>query len=425
MMKRFEEMKLVIAPIVFWLVLGIGCSEASSGQRGAATTGGPAPTTARACEAGARTRVPFRLIDNHIVVAVTVNGTTELNMILDTGLGSPGVILFDHELAARMDLKGTTRVQLGGGGTDRSSRYARVATGGRISVAGVEFTGQSILVLEESGVFGGSYADGIIGATLFGHVVEIDYERCVLNLSKALSGEPSEYGHRFDLRFTAGIPVVAASVEMAAGREVPVELLVDTGANAPLLLFTFSHERLRPAGPMAEGRERVLAEGLTGRMLGTLSRIPRLTLGPFVLDEVVAALPDEATMGGARQLGRHGMLGNEVLQRFTVVFDYPASRMFLKPNGQHARRFEYNTAGLVMHGGKAWYEVEDVLKGSPAEEQGVRAGDRIVAINRRPIQEYRGDEISAIFTRRDTTIEVTIERQSERSRIVLALRRVI
>jgi membrane-associated protease RseP (regulator of RpoE activity) len=255
--------------------------------------------------------------------------------------------------------------------------------------------------------------------------VEIDYERGVLSLSKTLPGDPSEHGHRFDLQFTAGIPVIAASVEMEPGRAVPVELLVDTGANAPLLLFGFSDERLRPAGPVVKGRERVLAEGLTGKMLGRLCRIPRLQLGPFVLSQVVTALPDEATMGGARQLGRQGMLGNEALQRFTVVFDYPASRMFLKPNGQYARRFEYNTAGLVMHGGKAWYEVEDVLEGSSAEQQGVRAGDRIVAIRGRPIQAYRGDEISEIFARRDTTIEITIERQSEQLRKVLALRRLI
>jgi len=114
-----------------------------------------------------------------------------------------------------------------------------------------------------------------------------------------------------------------------------------------------------------------------------------------------------------------------VLQRFRVVFDYPSGRMFLQPNKQHARGFEYNTAGLVMSGGKQCYKVEDVLAGSPAEKQGVRAGDRIVAINGRPIHQLGGQEISEIFTRRDTTIEVTVERQSERSRKTLPLRRLI
>jgi len=411
--------------LAFLVMLCVACADEHGGRQEAVTAGGPAPAAPRTGEKAGSVHIPFRLIDDHIVIAASVNGTPELDMILDTGMGSPGVIVLDPEMGKRLNMKYVARISLGGGGTEKESRYARVAAGARLSVAGLEFTGQQVLVLEDSSVFAGSYADGIIGATLFDRIVDIDYDRCALSFSTGLPAEPSELGHPFDLRFTDGIPVITASVEMAEGQAIPVELLVDTGVNDPLLLFGFSDERLHPSGETVEGRERVLSEGLTGRMLGTICRIPRLKLGPFELSDVVTALPDEATMGGARRLGHQGMLGNEVLQRFRVVFDYPSGRMFLQPNKQHARGFEYNTAGLVMSGGKQCYKVEDVLAGSPAEKQGVRAGDRIVAINGRPIHQLGGQEISEIFTRRDTTIEVTIERQSERSRKMLPLRRLI
>jgi len=368
--------------------------------------------------------VPFRMVDDHILISATLNRAVEVELILDTGLGSPGIVIVNPEVAEQLGLEYVTELPLGGGG-EGDPRVASVAMGGTLTVGGLEFRDQQVMVFSDEDLFVDLYADGMVGGTLFMYVVEIDYDRSVLNLYDEVSGDPSDWGHTFDLTFTFGIPVVEAEISLTQGAPVPVRLIVDTGVNDPLLLFSYSDEDLEFAGSTIEGAGRVLSEGLTGKMMGSTGRIPGLRLGPFAIDAVVASFPDEESMGPARQLGQNGMLGNEVLQRFAVVFDYGESRMFLKPNEQHDRSFEYNTAGLVMRGGRHACWVEDVIVGSPAEKAGIRAGDRIVAIDGRDIPDYTGAEISRIFARLGTSIECTIERGRDRFRCSLTLERLI
>lgn len=381
-------------------------------------------TASRPCHGESVAQVPFLMFDDHIFLTVTVNDAADLNMILDTGMGSAGAILLDPELGEELELEYVTEIELGGGGAG-GAKSAWVAGGASLSLSDLRFEDQQLLVMEEE-VFEGHYADGIIGGTLFSdYAVGIDYDLSVLDFYRDLGRDPSGYGHEFDLTFSYGIPVVDALLDLGGGSPVPVKLLVDTGVNDPLLIFTYSDERLDYGGPVIEGVERLLSEGLTGAVRGPTGRIPMLKVGPFVMNDVVASFPDEETMGPALVLGQNGMLGNEVLERFTVVFDYPESRMFLTPNDQHTRPFEYNTAGLVLEIQRAGYRVKDVIKDSPADREGIRGGDLIVEINGRPVGGYTGSKLGQIFTDLGATVELTFERGAERFTRTLPLKRLI
>ncbi|MEG0762174.1 MAG: peptide-binding protein, partial [Chryseobacterium sp.] len=43
---------------------------------------------------------------------------------------------------------------------------------------------------------------------------------------------------------------------------------------------------------------------------------------------------------------RKGSLGGEILRRFTVVFDYPNQKLYLKKNGNYNDSFNFNMSGL-------------------------------------------------------------------------------
>jgi hypothetical protein len=370
-------------------------------------------------------QIPFRLIDDHIVIPITVNGAGEVDMVLDTGWGSPGAILLSPELGERLGLEFATVIDLGGGGGEAASRTAGVAVGGTLAISGLEFTNQNILVVQQDDLFGDSYAEGVIGATLFDYVVEIDYQDRVLNLYEELPGDPGDYGHSFALDYSYGVPVMDASIMTAGGRTVPVTLLVDTGVNEPLLVFSFSDDRLTAKGRTIEGTEGIVSEGMTGEILGSTGRIRTLKVGPYVVNDVVASYPREESWGAAIQLGQNGMLGNEVLQRFDVVFDYGENRMFLNPVSGYARPFEYNMAGLIMRGEKTAYKILDVITDSPAWEEGIRGGDRVVELDGRAIDDYDSSEIGRMFTKPGKTLELTIERDGEQFERSVTLRRLI
>jgi predicted aspartyl protease len=365
------------------------------------------------------------LVDAHIVIPVKVNGSRELNMVLDTGFGSPGAILLDPAIGESLGLEYTTPIPLGGGGGDETGSRAGIATGATLSLSGLQFTGQQVMVIQDGELFENLYVAGIIGATLFDYIVVIDYEESVLSLYEERPEEPSQLGHEFKLDYSFGIPVVDASLAVEDDPEVPVRLLVDTGVNFPLLVFTFSDDRLKEPDRVIKGIEGVLSEGMSGKILGTTGRVQALKLGPYEIRDVVASFPTKESWGPAMQLGQNGMLGNEVLQRFDVVFDYGENRMFLSPNGGYARPTEYNMAGLVLRAEKDVYEILDVIRESAAQEQGIRSGDRLVAIDDRPLSAYPTHEVRRIFSREGSTVELTVERGEERFERTLVLKRLI
>jgi hypothetical protein len=279
-------------------------------------------------------------------------------------------------------------------------------------------------VIQDSEPFKDWPAKGVIGGTLFDCIVEIDYESTLIHLYR--DGLPDDPGQEFPVTFTQGIPVIQASVVVDDTVRTPVQLIIDTGCNDPLLLFRYSDERIRPTGPVIRGIEGVLADGLVGKILGSVGRISRLEIGPFVLDQVTTAFPDEATMGPALALGQNGMLGNELLERFKVAFDYEGGRIFLKPNDDFSRPFEFNMAGLVLQANPEGHlVVKDLIKDSPGEQCGIRQGDVIVAINARRLEKRTTDGALRQFTQDGATLSLTIERDSERIDRKLTLRRLI
>jgi hypothetical protein len=50
-------------------------------------------------------QIPFKIIGGLIIVPAKVNGSKELNMILDTGMSAPVVILFHSETGKELGLK--------------------------------------------------------------------------------------------------------------------------------------------------------------------------------------------------------------------------------------------------------------------------------------------------------------------------------
>jgi len=369
--------------------------------------------------------IPFELVGKHVVVQVVVNDSFKIDMILDTGMGLvKGAILLDPEDGRRLGLEYVGHLPLGGGGSEEP-KTANVSVGATLSLQGVTFKDQQLLVLTETGRYEDWPAQGIIGRTVFDCVVEIDYDDSVLNLYEDAAFRSDNSGEALSLTYTFGIPVVDGSVLIEGEEDVPLKLVVDTGAEE-LLLFPYTNERIKPPRNVIRGEDGILSEGLLGDILGVTGRILELKVGSFVLDSVVTSFPVEESMGPAVQLGQHGFIGSDVLQRFTVVFDYAADRIYLEPNRWFDEPFEVNMAGLLYAPRPNGYlKVYEVVQESPASENGITKGDLIVAINGEDVRELSSSQQYEIFIQEGSTIELTIERDSQRFTRSMTLRRLI
>ncbi len=110
-------------------------------------------------------------------------------------------------------------------------------------------------------------------------------------------------------------------------------------------------------------------------------------MGTNTLQNVVANFPDPNSYIDSLKTGnifRNGAIGGEVLSRFTVVFNFPKERIFIRKNSAFKNDFYYNLSGITIKAkGSALniFEVTEVREKSASQLGGIQAGDEILSVN--------------------------------------------
>ncbi len=280
-------------------------------------------------------RIHFELERNKVILPVRVGDSRLLRVLLDTGMHFDGLLLYKKELKESLGTDDLMEVRVGGAGPDEASN-AVMADSVVFSIGDAELSGQRIIVLQ-NGLFDDFPSDGVSGHSLFGHyAVEIDYDSLVIVLHEPGSLTVDDSWTSIPLTFKGNrIPWVEASVVVAEGEEMPVSLYIDlaSGEAVEMLIRDGMLYQLPP-----DLEEVYLGRGLSGDINGYRGRISSLRLGPFVLQDVTAAFADARVR--SKQPGADGVLANNALRRFNLIFDYGNERLYLKPNGHFEEPFE-------------------------------------------------------------------------------------
>ena len=288
----------------------------------------PSPTLAVESPADAALpppiEIPFELSHGKILLPVTVGRSRQLHVILDTGMAYEGLLLY-KDLSAELDLGNTVDIQIGGAGAGKPSTGI-MADSVSFHVGTHELTNQRIIVLRDSPL-SGFPNDGVTGYSLFGrHAVEIDYSRETIRLHRPRSVPPDSSWVAIPLRLASNqIPWLDASVSITGRDSVPLAVYVDLASSDTIELLI--RDGMKFQLPQ-DTREASLGTGLSGDIHGRVGTIASLALGPFVLRDVGAAFPEGAAR--SKQPGADGVLGNGFFQRFHVIFDYAAERLYMK-----------------------------------------------------------------------------------------------
>ena len=75
--------------------------------------------------------------------------------------------------------------------------------------------------------------------------------------------------------------------------------------------------------------------GVGGEAAVMIGRIDALWLGPFVFSQPVVGF-SRASQGATASDARDGIMGAEVLRRFTVILDDPHQHVIFQPNARLA-----------------------------------------------------------------------------------------
>ncbi|HEV2530589.1 pepsin/retropepsin-like aspartic protease family protein [Phenylobacterium sp.] len=261
-----------------------------------------------------------------LLVEARIDAAPPMLFILDTG---------GHDVLtpSTADALGLTRVGhgfgLGAGAGSIPTAYAKVA---RLRVGAAEVVDQPFVVLALN-LGQGIGRDGamkpiagIIGLELFERfAATLDYGRGELRLCPFAAAAGADGGAA--LRFSDDMPLAQGALN-----GVSAWFDLDTGNNGDAILFkawVMAHGRaagLAPAGGPVTG------SGVGGDVSFRRSRAPRLSLAGAEITGLDVLLAGDG-MGSLSGRFEAGNIGESVLSRFTVSFDYARERFWLSAPG--------------------------------------------------------------------------------------------
>jgi hypothetical protein len=288
-----------------------------------------APQTSAARGPGATVReIPIETQGGVVMVPVKVGPSRVLRIVLDTGMGFDGVLLY--EALPESTFRGLVyEVKIPGAGAGEPAR-GLMSESASFSAGPVQFKRQRVVWLTDT-LMHGFPSDGVMGYSLFGHwTVEIDYDRKMLVLH-----EPGAF--RPDSTWTAlpmvlhknSTPWVKLRASLAGEEPQELDCYLDLADDLEIVFLVRDDAKFR----VPDGLESAyLGRGLSGDVHGSKGRAALVELDTFRFKDVpVAFAPDSVR---SKQPGADAVIGGGLLGRFNTVYDYAAGWLYLRPRRQ-------------------------------------------------------------------------------------------
>lgn len=274
-----------------------------------------------------QTSVPFELVDNRIIVNVTVNGVSGFKMILDTG--GPGVAV-TPEAARRLHLTSRAAGSINGAGAGTlAAAQTRLRS---VALGDASIGAQPAIVIDLGAIrraIGFPQLDGVIGTDVFHNgYLRIDMDARQLTVSHRKIAAPSS-SHRVPLRYSNGFYFVKLAVN---GEHV--EVLIDTGDRSSLTLFEPFARRNGYYRITPSLKNVVTGFGVGGPIRANVFRT-RIDAFGFGVDGVVTRAP----LGPAGVFSSNlaaGSIGDGFLKRFNTIYDGVHDTLIAWPSSNFA-----------------------------------------------------------------------------------------
>lgn len=408
-----------------------------------------------------KTIIHFQYINNLIFIPVDVNGV-ELTFLLDSGVNRTILFNLDNKEISLFDVEKTSFAGLGEGepvdGYKSEKNMIRIGE----NFVDNEHTIYAILTTQiDISKYVGIPVNGIIGYDFFeNYPVEINFHSKKIKVLRGLdySAKNIQKFKSFPISIEKNKPYLYGKVGLEK-EPVHTKLLVDLGNSDALWIFP------SVAKHFLENHQSIddyLGVGFNGEVYGKRSRILGFELGDFNFDQPVIAIPNQESLSSLQIVkDRGGSVGNEILRRFQIIFDYPGKQILLKKNGNFQDPFFVDKSGLVFQHDEVKWELQTIpLRGfkvssdadfpvgsepldlqykytlipqytvsackinSPCSEAGIKEGDQLVSINNRKAGNLSMNQLTRIFRngKDGDKIKIEIKRAGINQKLELILK---
>lgn len=266
--------------------------------------------------------IPFELGKaSRIYVKGSVNGSGPLLFLFDTGATS--MVINSNSLKGVPMEFNETVVNYGATG----SNEVRKSTENTFSIGQKSFKHAPFVAIP----YGPGHWDGVLGLWFIQQqVTEVNYTDRKIYLYPHGSYTPPEGAIRLKIEYVMGIPVVPVQVTVN-GKTHQLRLSVDTGSDRVLDLntpFVKKHRLLGSQTPFC-----ISSISSSDTNTGTLENVifDNIQLGSFKLPLIPGAF-STVTSGIQSMAEMDGVMGNNLLKRFNLVYDAKEGYIYLIPN---------------------------------------------------------------------------------------------
>lgn len=377
-----------------------------------------------------RVDIPFEFRNNFIIVNLVFDDVFPLKFIFDTG--SENTILVKKEFTDILNISYDRTFKVIGADFEQEL-VAYLIRDVNMDLPNLPGKDLDLLVLKDDYFkfeqYTGLKIHGILGMDLFKvFTIQIDYQKQKLILHRVEKFVvPSKKFKLLPVQIHRNKPYLMATAEIKRDTVAKVKLLLDTGASLSLLLHNNSSKELTMPEKMIPGR---IGNGLGGFIQGFVGRVNRLSFGEYYFNSVITNFQEVNENVQERvNFGRNGILGNEILSRFNVIFDIARSKVYLKPIKRYNKYFKYDRSGITLiASGKKLnkFRIKELIQNSPAKEAGLQVGDLVTNVNFIPLGADDLRRITKVFQKRSgKRIRVDILRKGQRMTFKFRLRDLI
>jgi len=322
-------------------------------------------------------------LHNHqLWIKARLNGapTDTLNLVFDSGAGSS---LLDSSVVARI-FPGRRLGQSMAKGASGTTTM-QVLGNESIYLGGQKLDGINFLVNNLNRLSGtmGRRLDGIIGYDILKRfVVRLDLDKQTLALYQHIDDVKEDKGPALDFDFSPDInflPRIKGSFTTQNNKVYSGYFFFDSGAGLACLLntpFVDDNNLLSESGPVLHMR----ADGLTNTTDRITARARSFSIGGYTFNDVPLGMSKTAA-GVSAMKGYAGLVGNEILYKYNITFDYAHKAIYMQPNRSHDAAFQFPMAAFAFKTDGAGVYVSNVAPDSPEEQLGLKQGDRLLSIN--------------------------------------------
>jgi Aspartyl protease/PDZ domain len=362
------------------------------------------------------TRFPFKQYSGGVMMikARLANIPDSLNFILDTGSGG---ISLDSATCNEFNIPLTaTDTTISGIGGVRKVAFVFDET---LHLPGLEVKHLNFHVnnYEVLTSVYGEKVDGIIGYSFFSrYIVSINFDSSFVEVYNPGKISYPKRGTTLRPAFTS-LPIQWVNIRDRV--KMGYNFYFDTGAGLCLLM---SERFADDSSILLSKRQPVItqAQGMGGKLQMRLTVMKEVKVGPYRFRHVPVYLYDDIYNVTSYPF-TGGLIGNDLLRRFNMIFNYPKREIHLTPNSHFREVFDYAYTGLGIYFTDGKIMVEDVIEGSPAAKAKFMVGDELFSVNNnfshninayKNILQTPNEEVKVIVIRNKLFVQLTIYTKS-------------